>query len=317
MNPPVILKLKLPGDNPTLWHFTEQGQPIMYHVGISGGKDSTALLLFMVHESGIPLEQLSVTFTDTLWEEDRTYKQVNILNDRVFPITWIGGNLGFFELARKKKRFPARRARFCTQELKMKPSKAWIDSLSALGFHVIPVSGVRAEESEDRKKLPEWGNPLDSYYGLQEWRPLLAWLIERIWLMHRRYGVPRNELYDLGFNRVGCFPCINSNKKDIRMTAKLFPQRIDTLREMENSLSEELGHRVSFFHYQTVTEHFRTIPHTTKDGREVKIITIDDAVAWSRSSDHKGRGRQFIFEFAMDTESPDQFVCASTMGACE
>lgn len=36
-----------------------------YHVGISGGKDSGALLLWMVHESGIPADQIIATFCDT------------------------------------------------------------------------------------------------------------------------------------------------------------------------------------------------------------------------------------------------------------
>jgi 7-cyano-7-deazaguanine synthase in queuosine biosynthesis len=35
------------------------------HIGISGGKDSTALLLWAVHESGYPKESIHATFCDT------------------------------------------------------------------------------------------------------------------------------------------------------------------------------------------------------------------------------------------------------------
>lgn len=34
----------------------------VYHVGISGGKDSTAALLWLVHESGVPKHRINATF---------------------------------------------------------------------------------------------------------------------------------------------------------------------------------------------------------------------------------------------------------------
>jgi hypothetical protein len=38
---------------------------LINHCGCSGGKDSTALLLWMVHESGYHLESIRPTFCDT------------------------------------------------------------------------------------------------------------------------------------------------------------------------------------------------------------------------------------------------------------
>lgn len=51
----------------------------VYHIGISGGKDSTALLLWMIYESGIPREQMIATFCDTQNEAKETYEHIVML----------------------------------------------------------------------------------------------------------------------------------------------------------------------------------------------------------------------------------------------
>lgn len=158
---------------------------LLYHVGVSGGKDSSAVLLFMIHESGIPHEQIRVTFCDTGNEADETYEHVRFLSETIFPIEWIKPPLDFYELARKKNRFPSTKARFCTQDLKMKPTKGYIDSLMLEGYEVIAVSGVRADESPDRRDLPEHGNPMESYFGIKEWRPLINWTIVEVFYCTR------------------------------------------------------------------------------------------------------------------------------------
>jgi 3'-phosphoadenosine 5'-phosphosulfate sulfotransferase (PAPS reductase)/FAD synthetase len=78
------------------------------HVGVSGGKDSTALLLWAVHESGYPRESLRASFADTGNELDVTYDYVRMLGETVFPITWLKPERDFYELAKHKKRFPRR-----------------------------------------------------------------------------------------------------------------------------------------------------------------------------------------------------------------
>lgn len=289
----------------------------LYHIGVSGGKDSTAVLLFMLHESGIPFTQLHATFCDTGNEAKETYDHIEFLSERVFPIKWIEPELDFYQLARKKNRFPSTKARFCTQELKMKPSKLYIDSLLRRGFDVIPVSGVRADESRDRAKLSEWGDPLESYYGLREWRPLLKWSIEDVFLIHKRYGVPLNPLYGMGAKRVGCFPCIMSRKSEVRNIAKNFPDRIDFIRSQE--WFDDKGNPHSFFPRKKVPPEFRSTPTTTKDGEIMNVAMIDDVVAWSKTKDKKHSRGQIAFDFwhEDETQDADYFVCPSTMGACE
>lgn len=288
----------------------------LYHIGVSGGKDSGALLIWMVNESGIPHEQLRATFCDTGNEIDETYNQVRLLSERVFPVEWLKPELDFYELARKKKRFPSTKARFCTQDLKMKPTKAYIDTLIG-DYDVIGVSGVRADESFERSKLPEWGDPMESYFGIKEWRPLLNWTIVEVVAIHKKYGIPMNELYGKGAKRVGCFPCIMSRKAEIRNIAENWPERIDFLRSQEwpDGMSFH-----SFFARNKVPLTHRTKEITTSKGEKMMVATIDDVVAWTKTKDHKKTNqRQFVLPFWFDDDSSDDagLSCPSSMGACE
>jgi len=269
----------------------------------------------MVHESGIPREQIVATFCDTGNEIEETYEHVRLMSEKIHPIETIYPPLDFYALARKKKRFPSTKARFCTQDLKMKPSKDYIDNLMREGFTVVAVSGVRADESFERSQLPEHGHPMDSYYGIEEWRPLLNWEIEDVFLIHKRYGIPMNPLYAQGAKRVGCFPCIMSRKSEIRLIADKWPERINFLRD------QEWGDGVfrSFFARNKVPLTHRTKEITTKDGEQMLVATIDDVVAWTRTKDHKKKNqRQFVLDFWFDDEmSDDAGLCPSTMGTCE
>ena len=124
----------------------------LFHVGISGGKDSAAALLWILHESGIPniRERLNASMSDTVNQHEWTYTHVQWLSDNVFPIQVIKPERDFFELAYHKRRFPSTKVRFCTQFLKIYPSQDHIRSLEKQGYDVIAVSGVRADESEER-----------------------------------------------------------------------------------------------------------------------------------------------------------------------
>jgi 3'-phosphoadenosine 5'-phosphosulfate sulfotransferase (PAPS reductase)/FAD synthetase len=323
---PEILKLKI-GTADKLYHFSKSGKPIMYHVGISGGKDSTALLLWMVNESGIPHEQISVTFANTHNEADETYTHVEMLSERVFLIQWLEPEMGFYELARHKKRFPSQLARFCTQFLKMKPAKAFIDALLEQGYEVIAVSGVRADESDERRDLPEWGEPMNSYFGLWEWRPLLRWRVEQVFLLHVRYGIPRNPLYDAGALRVGCFPCINSRKPEIRMMSRKFPRYLDRVRAMEGGV-QEANANSTFFQRFKIPLVMRSKEIIAKNGEKMRVATVDDVVRWSNTTrggkvylkSYKDQPQQHLIE-DLDSDvvltSDDTGVCSSQFGVCE
>ena len=215
--------------------------------GISGGKDSTALILFLVKEffpeNDIPLEKLICTFADTQNEAEETYNHILKISKELHPVKWLESE-GFYNLAKRKKRFPSTKARFCTTELKLIPSMNFLNSLDG---NVLSLSGVRRDESHARKDAPEFSSGLESFHGFPTWRPLVDWTLEDVFLIHKKYNFPLNPLYELGFSRVGCLPCIMSRKKEIRLISKHFPERIEMLAQAERNFPNSGGFSSFFF----------------------------------------------------------------------
>ena len=97
-------------------------------ISFSGGKDSTALLLY-AKEQGI-LDNADVVYCDTGWENPVTYDYIQYVGKAVNKeIVILKPEYSFLELAKKKKRFPSSQARFCTEELKLKPMKNTLHSI--------------------------------------------------------------------------------------------------------------------------------------------------------------------------------------------
>ena len=78
----------------------------LIHIGVSGGKDSTDALLWLVYESGVPYWKIKATFCDTGNEDTMTYKFIKYLSDTVHSIKRIYPERDFWELAKWKQRFP-------------------------------------------------------------------------------------------------------------------------------------------------------------------------------------------------------------------
>ena len=275
----------------------------IFHVGISGGKDSQALLLWAKHESGIPVEKLHASFCDTGNEHELTYAHIAMLSETIHPIYTIKPPLSFYEMAKKIGRFPSPKRRFCTQQLKIFPTQKHILEMLRDNKQVLLLSGVRAVESAARAALPElaW----DEYYACDVYRPLLRWSIDDVWALLEKYNSPKNPLYSFGARRVGCFPCIMSSKLEIRTIAKHFPDRIDMIREAELETGKQGS---TFFARKKTPEHFRSRKVNSKAG-EVMVPTIDDVVAWARTGMFKPH------QYEMDIDDFQQ--CSSNLGACE
>jgi len=121
-------------------------------ISFSGGKDSTALILWAKEN----LKDFITVFCDTHWEHDITYTYINYINSTLLNnklIVVSSDKYGSFEeMCLKKKRVPSTMARFCTEELKLKPMKKFIQQyLPNIEIYI----GVRADESFSRSKLPE------------------------------------------------------------------------------------------------------------------------------------------------------------------
>lgn len=248
---------------------------------VSGGKDSTALILAL-RDAGIEARHV---FADTGWEAAETYAYLDLLRARLgITIDVVGHPGGMVDKIRTRAGFPARMQRWCTRELKLKPLRAYHDAFEAEGTDTISAIGIRADESAARARMVEFEDNSD--WGGYVWRPLLGWSVAEVLDIHRRHGIPVNPLYQRGHDRVGCYPCIFSRKEEIRLIAEHAPDRIDQIRELERAATAERAKRNQdspgrYAHSQAAF--FQSIDRKRPNG-------IDAVVAWAQT---EPGGRQF------------------------
>jgi 3'-phosphoadenosine 5'-phosphosulfate sulfotransferase (PAPS reductase)/FAD synthetase len=285
------------------------------YCGMSGGKDSTATALWCIHESGYPLDSLRFSFCDTHNESPLTYQYMRDLSDRFVAwgapaIVTLEPERGFYDLAKHKTRFPSAKARFCTQELKVIPTRKDIERLFQLGHEVLLHSGVRRDESAGRRNLPQRDkNTLATGFPCEVFRPFIDATSRDVFEYLRRFDVEPNPLYKHGARRVGCFPCVMSRKREIAMIADKFPEEIDKRATWE----EDLG--ATFFGPNRTPRRWASKSVTNKQGELIQIATIRDVVAWA----HTGKGAIVKSgELFPELEDADEgLVCPSGMGMCE
>jgi 3'-phosphoadenosine 5'-phosphosulfate sulfotransferase (PAPS reductase)/FAD synthetase len=191
-------------------------------VPISGGKDSQACLKLALIRFG--RTEVRGLFCDTQFEHPLTYTHVDAIRDlygvRIDVVS--DGDVGTRCL--RYGRFPSGTARFCTDDLKIKPTKRYLENLAAKqgkGFEVW--YGMRSAESNDRAKRYEGKTSSDLYplheilpkkypkhlatMGVMCRLPILDW---QTWQVMQLLDGEQNPLYAKGFDRVGCFPCLAS-----------------------------------------------------------------------------------------------------------
>ena len=220
----------------------------MLHVlSLSGGKDSTAAALWL-REQGIDHVRV---FMDTGWEHPDLYAHLDYLEAELGPIVRLTPKMpdipadvlpeveaiealvgaspsAFVRWCVKKGMFPSRMRRFCTQQLKVFPFLAWCN---AQDDEIVNVVGIRAEESAARAGLPE-REAMNGADHVEVWRPLIRWTEQQVIDIHTRHGVRPCSLYLRGASRVGCWPCIMSNKAELEMLGQ-DDRRVEAIRRLE------------------------------------------------------------------------------------
>lgn len=219
-------------------------------INVSGGKDSTALLLWTLEEG---MENCRYVYADTKHEHPVLYEYLDALEHLAKVRIERVESEGFLELCLRKGRFPSAKARFCTEDLKVKPLAAHMDKEEdndADNPHMVYV-GIRREESPARAVLPEsiFDNfkypPRQCSYQLRH-HPLLDWYVDDVFAIHKRFGIEPNPLYKMGMNRVGCFPCIHARRGELKTIFKRFPGVIDKIEDWEKQVSDVQMERKGF-----------------------------------------------------------------------
>jgi len=311
-------------------------------ISLSGGKDSTATLLVAI---ALEAPNLQAVFADTGNEHQQTHEYLNYLEQatrtkitrvhadftqriegkrRFIESKWRAQGIAeevvlaaldvlqptgnpFLDLCIWKGRFPSRKAQFCTMELKRDPMlEQVVMPLMDTGDMILSWQGVRAEESLNRRYLPECD---EVGGGLFNYRPILKWDIPAVFEAHRYMGIKPNPLYSQGLARVGCMPCINCRKDELREIALRFPEAIDRIDRWERTVQQASKRGAATFFAGSNAKHPKGSISGMTAIEVMEIASIRQAVEWSKTA--RG-GIQYDLMIATDASA-----CSSAYGLCE
>ncbi|KEP68797.1 hypothetical protein DL1_08630 [Thioclava dalianensis] len=316
---------------------------IEHIVNISGGKDSTATYLLAIergrpfravwadtgHEhpatvdfikdlsrktGGPEIEAVRADFTERMAKKrafiQRKWAEHGVPSDRIeraLDIIQPTGN-PFLDLCLWKGRFPSAGAQFCTQHLKIEPVEHVLTPALEHG-DVVQWLGIRRAESRRRADTPRvrrvrWIEPKRSmiYFA-----PIAHWGWNAVFWMHERHGIDPNPLYGLGASRVGCWPCINARKSELKLIGQHDPEAIAKLMEWEVLVAEASKRGAATFFASDTTPEGAAAAKRGETGAtgEYRFPRADEVFEWAKTD--RG-GRQYpMFEPA----------CASEYGMCE
>lgn len=224
----------------------------------------------------------------------RRVRWTNKAKRRALGVLYPSGN-PFLDLCMLKGRFPSRKAQFCTEELKRNMAVAFQLELIDAGHRVLSWQGVRRDESDARKnaKKIERIGP-----GLWAFRPIVEWTALDVFAFCGKRGIQPNPLYLQGSARVGCMPCINCQKEELRQISRRHPSHIERIAEWEVKVATASKRGLATF-----------FPAPGMSNYEASKQTIEKVVEWSRTT--RG-GRQF--DLLADLE--ESTSCASSYGLC-
>lgn len=115
-------------------------------LGLSGGRDSAALAVYMSHHR--PELDIEYFFTDTGKELPEVYEFLGRLEGVLHkPIERLNPERDFDYWLREYKNFlPSPQTRWCTRQLKIKPFEAWVQPSIASGVTVHSYVAIRSDE---------------------------------------------------------------------------------------------------------------------------------------------------------------------------
>ncbi|WP_170427219.1 phosphoadenosine phosphosulfate reductase domain-containing protein [Ruegeria arenilitoris] len=120
---------------------------IKHVLGLSGGKDSSALAVYM--SQNYPELDIEYFFTDTGEELDEVYEYLAMLEGFLGKrIRYLDPGRDFkFYLAQYNQFLPSAQTRWCTRDLKIKPFERWVKSeFTEQGYCVYSYVAIRADE---------------------------------------------------------------------------------------------------------------------------------------------------------------------------
>ena len=203
-------------------------EAVRHICGISGGKDSSALAVYLRNK----VPDLEYFFCDTGAELPETYEYLTRLEVILGkPIVRLNDRRGFdhwFEVFRGT--LPSPQMRWCTKNLKIKPIEAWIGDAPALSY-----VAIRADESNRKGYISTKPNIRTLFPFIED--GIDADGVMRI-LADAGIGVPS---YYEWRTRSGCYFCFYQRKVEWLGLAERHPELFDRAVAIERKVLRDSG----------------------------------------------------------------------------
>jgi len=208
---------------------------VKHVLGLSGGKDSAALALYMRQEH--PEIDIDYFFTDTGEELPEVYEYLTMMEGALGKrITRLNSERNFEHWLRATGHFlPSAMARWCTIKMKLMPFKGWVNQFLKDGYTVYSYVAIRADEeyrqgyvSEDKNlivKLPFREDGIDKEGVLEI-------------LSASGLGLPK---YYEWRSRSGCTFCFFQQKIEWVRLKERHPEAFERAKMLEKEATEKSG----------------------------------------------------------------------------
>lgn len=236
----------------------------LYVASLSGGKDSTAMVLRLVEEKW-PLDL--VFFCDTGIEFPQMYEHIGRLEKELpVPIVRLKEENGFeyyllyYKPIRRNKELTDKagfswagpRNRWCTSTLKVRVINRYLAEFHK-DYEIVQYIGIAADEPQRVKEFR---------YPLMEWGMTEKDCLEYCY----RRGYDWGGLYRL-FDRVSCWCCPLQGLEELRMLRREFPQLWKQLLVWESKTWRNFR---SDYSVDKLEERFRFEEERLKEGRSIR-----------------------------------------------
>jgi hypothetical protein len=136
---------------------------VRHIVGLSGGKDSSALALRLREVEPRPYEYAITPTGDELPEMVEHWRTLSALLET--PLTVVTSGHSLSGLIRHYNSLPTRQMRWCTRQLKIEPYEQFLFTAAPCVSYV----GLRADEEERRGGIYDHIEGVEQRYPLREW----------------------------------------------------------------------------------------------------------------------------------------------------
>lgn len=228
----------------------------------------------------------------------RKVRWSNKAKRRALSVLYPTGNV-FLDLCLWKGRFPSRKAQFCTEELKRNMAVEFQMELMDQGHTVVSWQGVRRDESHNRRNARKFERVAPNLFI---YRPIVEWTAQQAVDHATLNEVMSNPLYSMGMGRVGCFPCINAGKDELREMALRAPDHMQRISDWEILVGMASKRGFSTFFADG---------NPSKDRREIFAeLNIWTRIEWAKTT----RGGQ---QYSLLNDLDEPSGCSSSYGLCE